>query len=162
MPGTQINDRVNLNRRGIDVNKTVEAVTEMYSQMIFKHGFIHCDPHPGNILINKQKNGDPEIVLLDHGLYQTINDEFRYHYALLWKSLVKGDISNIRLAARYLNVEDMFPLLSGKLLIHPRLKILPNDLGYSVLISLRVWDPIRFAFSTNYFAHMSAKFWRWR
>ena len=115
MPGTQINDRVNLNRRGIDVNKTIEAVTEMYSQMIFKHGFIHCDPHPGNILINKQKNGDPEIVLLDHGLYQTINDEFRYHYALLWKSLVKGDISNIRLAARYLNVEDMFPLLSGKL-----------------------------------------------
>ena len=69
MPGTQINDRVNLNRRGIDVNKTIEAVTEMYSQMIFKHGFIHCDPHPGNILINKQKNGDPEIVLLDHGLY---------------------------------------------------------------------------------------------
>ena len=138
MPGTQINDRANLNRRGIDVNKTVEAVTEMYSQMIFKHGFIHCDPHPGNILINKQKNGDPEIVLLDHGLYQTINDEFRYHYALLWKSLVKGDISNIRLAARYLNVEDMFPLLSGKLLIHPRLKILLNDLGYSVLISSRV------------------------
>ena len=86
----------------------------MYSQMIFKHGFIHCDPHPGNILINKQANGDPEIVLLDHGLYQTINDEFRYHYALLWKSLVKGDISNIRVAARYLNVEEMFPLLSGK------------------------------------------------
>ena len=43
MPGTQINDRVNLNMRGIDVNKTIEAVTEMYSQMIFKHGFIHCD-----------------------------------------------------------------------------------------------------------------------
>ena len=47
MPGTQINDKKNLNRRGISVDKTMRAVTEMYSYMIFKHGFIHCDPHPG-------------------------------------------------------------------------------------------------------------------
>ena len=110
MPGTQINDKKELNRRRIDVNKTIERVTDMYSEMIFNHGFIHCDPHPGNILINE----GPEIVLLDHGLYQTINDEFRYNYALLWRSLIDGDLSNIRRAARYLNVEDMFPLLSGK------------------------------------------------
>ena len=110
LPGTQINDRKELNRRNIDVNKTIERVTDMYSEMIFRHGFIHCDPHPGNILINE----GPEIVLLDHGLYQTINDEFRYNYALLWKSLINGDLDNIRRAARYLNVEDMFPLLSGK------------------------------------------------
>jgi len=109
MPGTQINNKKELNRRGIDVNKTIERVTDMYSEMIFKHGFIHCDPHPGNILINE----GPEIILLDHGLYQTINDEFRYHYALLWKSLINGDQGNIRVAARYLNVEDMFPLLSA-------------------------------------------------
>jgi len=109
MPGTQINDKKELNRRNIDVNATIERVTDMYSEMIFKNGFIHCDPHPGNILINE----GPEIVLLDHGLYQTINDEFRYHYALLWRSLINGDLSNIRVAARYLNVEDMFPLLSA-------------------------------------------------
>ena len=108
------------------MNKTIERVTDMYSEMIFKHGFIHCDPHPGNILINEGKLKffifcfnllsvlGPEIILLDHGLYQTINDEFRYHYALLWKSLINGDQGNIRVAARYLNVEDMFPLLSGE------------------------------------------------
>ena len=109
MPGTQINDKQELNKRRIDVNKTIERVTDMYSEMIFNHGFIHCDPHPGNILINE----GPEIVLLDYELYQTINDEFRYNYALLWRSLIDGDLSNIRRAARYLNVEDMFPLLSG-------------------------------------------------
>jgi aarF domain-containing kinase len=46
--------------------------------MIFTHGFVHCDPHPGNVLINplnskaqnnKDKNSDFEIVLIDHGLY---------------------------------------------------------------------------------------------
>ena len=52
--------------------------------MIFTNGFVHCDPHPGNVLIrplnkatnqsgsNKNANNDFEIVLLDHGLYQVI------------------------------------------------------------------------------------------
>jgi aarF domain-containing kinase len=38
--------------------------------MIFVHGYVHCDPHPGNVLVNKTKQGNTEIVLLDHGLYQ--------------------------------------------------------------------------------------------
>jgi len=50
--------------------------------MIFTHGFVHCDPHPGNVLINplqssvsekKDKTSDFEIVLIDHGLYTVIN-----------------------------------------------------------------------------------------
>ena len=40
----------------------------MYADMIFKHGYVHCDPHPGNVLVRKNKGRD-EIVLLDHGLY---------------------------------------------------------------------------------------------
>ena len=44
----------------------------LYSEMIFSKGFVHCDPHPGNVLVRKkagsQTNG-VEIVLLDHGLY---------------------------------------------------------------------------------------------
>lgn len=37
--------------------------------MIFKRGFVHSDPHPGNILVKKNASGKVEIVLLDHGLY---------------------------------------------------------------------------------------------
>lgn len=33
------------------------------------NGFIHCDPHPGNILIRKNENDSQEVILLDHGLY---------------------------------------------------------------------------------------------
>lgn len=43
--------------------------------MIFLNGFVHCDPHPGNVLVNKvkgNKSNDFEVVLLDHGLYQVI------------------------------------------------------------------------------------------
>lgn len=39
--------------------------------MIFVNGFVHCDPHPGNVLVRKGPDtGKVEIVLLDHGLYQ--------------------------------------------------------------------------------------------
>ena len=47
-----------------------QALGKVYSEMIFVHGFVHCDPHPGNILIRKTKENDMEMVLLDHGLYQ--------------------------------------------------------------------------------------------
>ena len=42
----------------------------MYADMIFKFGYVHCDPHPGNVLVKKDPvTGCPQIVLLDHGLY---------------------------------------------------------------------------------------------
>lgn len=48
-----------------------EKLGKVYSEMIFVHGFVHCDPHPGNVLIQKCPNSrKTQIVLLDHGLYQ--------------------------------------------------------------------------------------------
>jgi aarF domain-containing kinase len=41
----------------------------MYADMIYKFGYVHCDPHAGNILVRKNDTGTDEIVLLDHGLY---------------------------------------------------------------------------------------------
>lgn len=38
--------------------------------MIFVTGFVHSDPHPGNILVKKDpKDKDVTVFLLDHGLY---------------------------------------------------------------------------------------------
>lgn len=54
-----------------------ENLGKMYSEMIFVHGFVHCDPHPGNVLIRKcPSSKKTQIVLLDHGLYQVgMHDE---------------------------------------------------------------------------------------
>ena len=46
-------------------------IGQLYSEMIFVHGYVHCDPHPGNVFVRKDNSGrQVEIVLLDHGLYQ--------------------------------------------------------------------------------------------
>lgn len=71
----------------------------IFTDMIFKHGFVHCDAHPGNILIRKHPRGknpkdDYQIVLLDHGLYRSLTPEFIDNFSNLWVSLVKFDSKN--------------------------------------------------------------------
>ncbi|KAL2789644.1 aarF domain-containing protein kinase 1 isoform d, partial [Daubentonia madagascariensis] len=69
--GGQVNDRDYMERNKIDVNEISRHLGKMYSEMIFVNGFVHCDPHPGNVLVRKHPGtGKAEIILLDHGLYQ--------------------------------------------------------------------------------------------
>jgi hypothetical protein len=43
----------------------------------------------------KDTNGEmkTKLVLLDHGLYETLNDKFKYSYATLWRGrlLIKNN-----------------------------------------------------------------------
>ncbi|XP_063765084.1 aarF domain-containing protein kinase 1 isoform X4 [Eleginops maclovinus] len=61
--------------------KISENLGKIYSEMIFICGFVHCDPHPGNVLVrNCPQSKKTEITLLDHGLYQDV--EIRTNAAL--------------------------------------------------------------------------------
>ena len=120
----------------------MKRVTQMYSEMIFNHGFIHCDPHPGNVLIRSGHNG-PQVILIDHGLYQTVNDEFRFNYSSLWKALIKGDLKAIRQAAKFLNVEDMFPLLSAMVSGRSWQSVKQGELSLKRPIGLPLTRPLR-------------------
>ncbi|XP_031746275.1 aarF domain-containing protein kinase 1 isoform X2 [Xenopus tropicalis] len=73
MEGGQVNDREYMKRNQIDINQVARALGQLYSEMIFVHGFVHCDPHPGNVLVRQNPETlVPEIILLDHGLYQAL------------------------------------------------------------------------------------------
>ena len=75
--GFKVNDPEGMKKVGIDPKKVSKTLTEAFAKMIFKHGFVHCDAHPGNILIRKAKYSDKDlnyqIVLLDHGLYRRVD-----------------------------------------------------------------------------------------
>lgn len=66
--GGQVNDVAYIRSNDIDRYEVADKLSQLYSQMIFIHGFVHSDPHPGNILVKKTPKG-VDIVLLDHGLY---------------------------------------------------------------------------------------------
>lgn len=42
--------------------------------MIHKEGFVHADTHSGNLMVRKLKNKKDQLVLLDHGLYQELDN----------------------------------------------------------------------------------------
>jgi hypothetical protein len=37
--------------------QVAKALIELFGEMVFVHGFVHGDPHPGNILVSPQGNG---------------------------------------------------------------------------------------------------------
>jgi aarF domain-containing kinase len=53
---------------------------------------VHADPHPGNIFVRKnEKTGIAELVLLDHGLYETLTEEIRDNLCKFWEAIVLRD-----------------------------------------------------------------------
>jgi aarF domain-containing kinase len=74
--------------------------------MIFKEGFIHADPHPGNIFVRpKGRSGDCELVILDHGIYTDLTEETRIAYTKLWRGILTQDNEMLKEAAEELGTD---------------------------------------------------------
>src|SRR5690606_9187553 len=69
----------------------MRTMVDLFCAQIFVGGWVHCDPHPGNILIRRLPSGKPQLVLLDHGLYIHTTPEFRKQYAMFWRALLTFD-----------------------------------------------------------------------
>lgn len=80
---------------GLSLKSVMTTMVDLFSAQMFLWGLVHCDPHPGNIFVRRLPSGQPEIVLIDHGLYIHMNPAFRHQYALFWKSLLAFDNATI-------------------------------------------------------------------
>ncbi|XP_029139299.1 uncharacterized aarF domain-containing protein kinase 1 isoform X2 [Protobothrops mucrosquamatus] len=99
--------------RCFDFLKISRNLGKIYSEMIFVNGFVHCDPHPGNVLVRKcPTTGKSHIILLDHGLYQVLTDGFRLDYCRLWQALIKADVKQIKKYSQRLGAGDLYPLFA--------------------------------------------------
>ena len=86
-----------------------KKVIQLFAAMIFRDGFVHCDPHPGNILIDPKTF---EVQLLDHGLYRELSDTFQNLHAELWHNLfIRNDAQINRIAAQ-MDIPDFGNILS--------------------------------------------------
>ncbi|XP_025912989.1 uncharacterized aarF domain-containing protein kinase 1 isoform X3 [Apteryx rowi] len=113
MEGGQVNDRAYMKRNGINVNEISRNLGKLYSEMIFVNGFVHCDPHPGNVLVKKcPASGKAHIILLDHGLYQVLSESFRMDYCCLWQALIKADMKRVQKYSQRLGAGDLYPLFA--------------------------------------------------
>ncbi|KAL2042988.1 hypothetical protein N7G274_004046 [Stereocaulon virgatum] len=76
---------------GLSLKAVMTEMIDLFSAQMFLWGWVHCDPHPGNIFIRRLPSGRPELVLIDHGLYIHMKPELRHQYSLFWKSLMTFD-----------------------------------------------------------------------
>ena len=96
--GTKIDDIEALNEKFGSAKKCTNMLVNIFAKMIFLHGHVHCDAHPGNILVrpNPDNPERPQIVLLDHGFYGTTSQAFRKQFCKLWFALATMDYSTVR------------------------------------------------------------------
>uniref|UniRef100_A0A0N5AEP7 Protein kinase domain-containing protein n=1 Tax=Syphacia muris TaxID=451379 RepID=A0A0N5AEP7_9BILA len=110
--GAQINDLDYLVAKNIDRYDICRKLGILYSEMIFVKGIVHCDPHPGNVLVHKSPDGDVKIVLLDHGQYLNLPDDFRLKYSKLWLAILKPDQDEIKKYAAEMGVGELYGLFT--------------------------------------------------
>jgi ubiquinone biosynthesis protein len=76
-----------LEAQGCDVHAIVTAGMRSICRMIFLHGFVHADLHPGNLRFTRPSR----IVFLDLGLVGELSDEDRIHTARTLFAFATGD-----------------------------------------------------------------------
>ncbi|TYG65742.1 hypothetical protein ES288_D06G211300v1 [Gossypium darwinii] len=93
MDGAYVNDVITIQKLGIQPSDVARLVSQTFAEMMFKHGFVHCDPHAANLLVRPLPSGKrrifgkkkPQLILLDHGLYKELDFSTRFSYASLWR-----------------------------------------------------------------------------
>mmetsp|Transcript_20589 Transcript_20589/g.49506 ORF Transcript_20589/g.49506 Transcript_20589/m.49506 type:complete len:692 (+) Transcript_20589:615-2690(+) len=119
--GFRATDINNIEKAGICRREVAKLISSVFNAQIFGPGFVHCDPHEANVLLREHplKKGKPQIVLVDHGLYKTLDEDFQEAYARLWKGIVMANIPDIKSACEQLGVHKMYPLLAAMLTSRP-------------------------------------------
>lgn len=90
-----------MHNQGFDLKHLAQLISEVFVHMIFKEGFIHADPHPGNLFVRKTGKGarDIELVILDHGIYTDLPKDTRLSYAKLWRGVLAQDEALVKEAS---------------------------------------------------------------
>ncbi len=89
--GIKINQVQKLRDNGVNLHELAKKGLFLYFEQIFKHGFFHADPHPGNVLIMP----DGKICLIDFGMMGTLNRQDKDAFKDLIVAITKGNFSKL-------------------------------------------------------------------
>ncbi len=112
--GVKINDRAALAAQGFASEEVARWAVRAFLHMIFRDGFFHCDPHPGNLLVDPEgrigivdfgmnKRLSPAVMLmLRENLLATVTrDAERYARSFLDAGMIDpGDVAAVEDVAR--------------------------------------------------------------
>jgi len=143
--GCKINNINCLKEKNIDPVKGAQLLIECFSQQIYKHGFIHSDPHPGNLLLRKQDDLT-QLVLLDHGLYKVFPEKLRIWYCKLWRALILRKNEDIDKYGKKLGCQQYSHVFALLLTFRPPSN---KDIGLENKLTEKDFEEIRKMFKGN-------------
>ena len=92
LPGTKITSVVALQSLGIDTAAVARRATEAYLVQILKHGFLHSDPHPGNIAVSPEGG----LIFYDFGMMSSIVPATKERLLDVFYGIYKKDAAQVQ------------------------------------------------------------------
>lgn len=80
-----------LQESAIDPTAVAKKSTEAFITQILKNGFFHCDPHPGNIAVDKRGN----LIYYDFGMMGEIPSLTRNRLTDLFYAVYDKDSTKV-------------------------------------------------------------------
>lgn len=84
--GLKVTERAGVRKTEEDVEAAANDLVKAFLDQIFVHGFVHVDPHPGNVLLTREG----ELVLLDLGMVSHLSPGTRNRMLRFIVSIVEG------------------------------------------------------------------------
>ncbi|CAI9727522.1 Hypothetical predicted protein [Octopus vulgaris] len=106
--GCKITDIEGIQEMGLSPKDINRKLINCFSDQIFRSGFVHGDPHPGNVFVRKGKKGQGELVILDHGLYNQLKENERLALCGIFKAIVLKDEAGMQEYSRLLGVSSEY------------------------------------------------------
>jgi len=100
--GCKITDKETILSWGHSPEELGEKLINIYLAQIFIHGMFHADPHPGNVLV--QKNG--KLALIDYGMVGSLMRKDKFAFAGIFVGLAQRDARKIATSLQQLAIED--------------------------------------------------------
>ena len=89
--GIKFTDTEAIEAQGLDRSEVAHRAARLLLTMILDHGFFHADPHPGNVLIER----DGRIGLIDFGMAGEVDEATRNLLLQLMIAIARQDASRL-------------------------------------------------------------------
>ena len=100
--GIKVSNNEEIDSAGLDRHKIAINGAKAVLKMVFKHGFFHADPHPGNIFVLS----DNRVAFIDFGMVGRIHKSTKAQIANMLTGVVEHDASRITNACTAIGVVD--------------------------------------------------------
>lgn len=114
---------------GYDLARIMLQITKIYARQVFTWGVVHCDLHPGNLMVRKitvpndnwltkmfyKEKTVQQLVILDHGLYEHFSPDFKRQYSEFWKYSMEKNYEKTKgvLTSWGMEADEMIMTLAG-------------------------------------------------